>query len=258
LKQEKAALAVEHDARLEGLNCELANAGQRLEEQLGRNSALEGHLTFEQNANGRLLASLAARNSDIDSLHLRRSLAASFWWHQSNCAPTAAGMNVQALEAIAESQNRLMSGIIDFCHASYIFSDRSHRDSVAGTQSSYQLTQKGFVPRILSRLEPRLLATRKGQKMFAIAMSGLFDTQWYLEQNVDVAQSGTSALLHFLLHGGQEGRDPSHLFSSKAYLATYPDVAQAGANPLVHFLFYGLNEGRDIWPHGSPTPTEAS
>ncbi|MGH6848087.1 MAG: hypothetical protein ACREC0_11815 [Methylocella sp.] len=257
LKQEKAALAVEYDARLDGLNYELTNAGQRLEEQISRNLELDGHLTFEKNANGRLLASLAASSSYRDSLqlhklHLRRSLAASFWRHQSNCAPTAAGMNVQALEAIAESQNRLMSGIIDFCHASYIFSDRSHRDSVAGTQGAYQLSQKWFIPRILPRLERGLLATGKGRQMFAIAMSGLFDTRWYLEQNADVAQSGVSALLHFLLHGGQEGRDPSHLFSSKAYLATYPDVARARANPLVHFLFFGLKEGREVRPPGVP------
>jgi hypothetical protein len=199
LKQEKAALAVEHDARL----------------------------------------------------HLRRSLAASFWRHQSNCAPTAASMNVQALEAIAESQNRLMNGIIEFCHASYIFSDRSHRDSVAGTQNAYQLSRKRFI-RILPRLERGLLATCKGQQMFAIAMSGLFDTRWYLEKNADVAQSSTSPLLHFLLHGGQEGRDPSHLFSAKAYLDSYPDVARAKVNPLVHFLFHGLIEGRDVSLHGVP------
>ena len=186
------------------------------------------------------------------SQRLRQSLAASFWRHQSNCAPTAASMNVQALEAIAESQNRLMNGIIDFCHASYIFSDRSHRDSVSGTPSAYQLSQNRFIPRILPRLERGLLATGKGQQMFAIAMSGLFDTRWYLEQNADVAQSSASPLLHFLLHGGQEGRDPSHLFSAKAYLASYPDVVRAKVNPLVHFLFHGLIEGRDVRPHGVP------
>ncbi|MGC2221041.1 MAG: hypothetical protein WA624_01035 [Methylocella sp.] len=224
------------------------------------------HLAVEQRSSQQIFAAYAATISAVDQLkqekaalavehdarlHLRRSLAASFWRHQSNCAPTAASMNVQALEAIAESQNRLMNGIIEFCHASYIFSDRSHRDSVAGTQSAYQLSRKRFI-RILPRLERGLLATCKGQQMFAIAMSGLFDTRWYLEKNADVAQSSTSPLLHFLLHGGQEGRDPSHLFSAKAYLASYPDVARAKVNPLVHFLFHGLIEGRDVRPHGVP------
>lgn len=240
---------------IDQLKQELADAGQRLEEQLSRNFELEGHLTFEKNANGRLLASVAASSANIDSmqlhiLHLRRSLAASFWRHQANCAPISANMNVRALEALAESQNRLVSGVIDFCQASYIFTDRSHRDSVAGTQGTYQLSGKNYIPRILPRLDRGVLATGKGQQMFAIAMSGLFDTRWYLEQNADVAQSGTSALVHFLLHGGLEGRDPSLLFSSKAYLATYPDVAQAKFNPLAHFLFHGLNEGRDIRPPG--------
>ncbi|HEX3497358.1 MAG TPA: hypothetical protein VHT02_09360, partial [Methylocella sp.] len=225
------------------------------------------HLAVEQRSSQQIFTAYAATISAIDQLkqektaievehdarlHLRRSLAASFWRHQSNCAPTAARMNVQALEAIAESQNRLVNDIIDFCHASYIFSDRSHRDGAAGTQSAYHLLQKRFIPRILPRLERGLLATGRGQQMFAIAMSGLFDTRWYLEQNADVAQSSASPLLHFLLHGGQEGRDPSRLFSAKAYLASYPDVARARINPLVHFLFHGLSEGRDVRPHGVP------
>lgn len=55
--------------------------------------------------------------------------------------------------------------------------------------------------------------------------------------------------LHYLLHGGTEGRDPSPYFSSRWYLEAYPDVKAAGLNPLVHYLRYGRKEGRLIKPN---------
>ncbi|QJR81533.1 glycosyltransferase family 2 protein [Alteromonas pelagimontana] len=36
-----------------------------------------------------------------------------------------------------------------------------------------------------------------------------FDTQWYIENNEDVAESGMNPLLHYALHGRQEGRRPN-------------------------------------------------
>jgi lipopolysaccharide biosynthesis protein len=117
-----------------------------------------------------------------------------------------------------------------------------------------------------------------------INASGLFDRDWYLDRNPDVRAVGMDALVHYLLHGAFEGRDPNpyfdsdwyldhnpHLrlvginpllhylrqgaaagfdpcpaFSSQWYLATNPDVAAAGVNPLAHYLKYGAIEGRKI------------
>jgi len=77
-----------------------------------------------------------------------------------------------------------------------------------------------------------------------LAVSGLFDKKFYLEQNPDVAEAGHNALLHFLLHGAGEGRDPSPLFNSSWYLAAYPDVAASKINPLLHYYLHGAAEGR--------------
>lgn len=74
--------------------------------------------------------------------------------------------------------------------------------------------------------------------------SHLFDANWYLAQNPDVAQVGIDPARHYLLFGGFEGRDPSPHFCSKGYLDAYPDVKQSGINPLVHYLRYGEREGR--------------
>jgi GT2 family glycosyltransferase len=76
----------------------------------------------------------------------------------------------------------------------------------------------------------------------------LFDTDWYLARNEDVAKQGVNPLLHFVEYGWREGRDPHPLFSLQWYLENNPDVAAVGVNPLVHFLTFGAAEGRSPHP----------
>jgi glycosyltransferase involved in cell wall biosynthesis/uncharacterized protein YbaR (Trm112 family) len=79
----------------------------------------------------------------------------------------------------------------------------------------------------------------------AIASSIYFDREWYLEQYPDVAAEGLDPVLHFLLHGGEEGRDPGPLFSVKRYLQHNPDVEDFG-NPFLHYVLHGEKEGRSL------------
>lgn len=74
--------------------------------------------------------------------------------------------------------------------------------------------------------------------------SDLFDANWYLANNPDVAKTKIDPLLHYYRHGAFEGRDPGPKFSSSWYLDSYEDVKKAGINPLVHYLKYGRTEGR--------------
>lgn len=83
----------------------------------------------------------------------------------------------------------------------------------------------------------------------ALVESGLFQPQWYLAQNPDVAQSGMSPLDHYLTYGGAEGRAPNLVFRSDWYLAQNPDVQAAGMNPLVHYSLYGEKECRNPNPY---------
>lgn len=69
-----------------------------------------------------------------------------------------------------------------------------------------------------------------------IRRSGLMDEAWYLSNNPDVARIRADPALHYLLHGGFEGRDPSPDFHSAWYLKTHADARTKGVNPLVHFL----------------------
>ncbi|MEI6697062.1 MAG: rhamnan synthesis F family protein [Bacteroidota bacterium] len=85
-------------------------------------------------------------------------------------------------------------------------------------------------------------------KLFAqiriIRQSDFFDKKYYLQNNPDVKLSGISAIKHYLLYGGFEGRKPSLKFDSTYYLAFYPDIKENGVNPLVHYLKFGKKEGR--------------
>src|SRR5262245_12809693 len=79
-----------------------------------------------------------------------------------------------------------------------------------------------------------------------IALSGYFDTLWYLNKYYDVLAAGVDPAEHYILHGAQEGRDPSPRFSSRDYLHRHPDVAASGMNPLLHYLRFGMRETRDL------------
>jgi O-antigen biosynthesis protein len=98
-----------------------------------------------------------------------------------------------------------------------------------------------------------LLPIRRWNDVRAIDRSEMFERAWYLKNNPDVAQSGMDPVLHYVLYGAREGRDPSPSFSTRAYLCRNPDVTAAGANPLAHFIRLGTaaNGG------GQPAPGAA-
>ena len=76
----------------------------------------------------------------------------------------------------------------------------------------------------------------------------LFDPEWYLQQNADVAKARLDPVQHYLQYGAREGRNPNALFDTKAYLAANADVRGSPLNPFLHFVLYGFREGRDPSP----------
>ena len=75
----------------------------------------------------------------------------------------------------------------------------------------------------------------------------LFDTQYYLAHNPDVAAAHIDPLLHYENFGWKEGRDPSAQFSTQKYLTAYTDVRAAGIDPLLHYIESGQAEGRQAF-----------
>jgi hypothetical protein len=104
-----------------------------------------------------------------------------------------------------------------------------------------------FVPFV--RLRTSKLARGRGvvpAHYDAIRHSIFFDPAFYLDANPDVRAAGLDPVLHYLLHGGFEHRDPSSLFSTSGYLRRNVDVAEAGVNALLHYELYGRREGRKL------------
>jgi SAM-dependent methyltransferase len=74
--------------------------------------------------------------------------------------------------------------------------------------------------------------------------SSLFDRHHYLGSNPDVVASGLDPVVHYLLYGSAEGRDPARFFSETAYRARNPDVGAANISAVQHYEMFGRREGR--------------
>lgn len=79
--------------------------------------------------------------------------------------------------------------------------------------------------------------------------SYLFDSDYYLNRYSDVKNSNQDPLLHYIMFGTKEGRNPSSDFNTKYYLDNNPDVKASGINPLLHYLLHGREEGRTTSAH---------
>jgi len=81
----------------------------------------------------------------------------------------------------------------------------------------------------------------------------LFDPAFYLRKYPDVAAAGVNPLCHYLKHGAAELRQPHPLFDPGFYLDRNPDVRRAGVNPLVHYVLHGAAEDRKPHPLFDPS-----
>ncbi|RTL12781.1 MAG: glycosyltransferase [Neisseriaceae bacterium] len=75
--------------------------------------------------------------------------------------------------------------------------------------------------------------------------SPYFDSNYYLMMNQDVKENKLNPLLHYLVHGWKEGRRPNPFFDPTYYLKTNSDVKQANVEPLKHFISHGWKEQRN-------------
>lgn len=91
--------------------------------------------------------------------------------------------------------------------------------------------------------EPRSKWARLQWLYREINRSGLFDSSWY-RRHGGLARFFPHPLTHYLIMGWRKGLDPSPLFDTSHYLRSYRDVRESDANPLVHFVLHGHEEGR--------------
>ena len=107
-----------------------------------------------------------------------------------------------------------------------------------------QLTKLVFFPRKNLKKDQEIK-----ENLTLIRESKLFDENWYLANNPDLKPEDVDdPILHFLTHGGSEGRDPGPNFSVNWYLHQYEDVKNLRIHPLIHYVNYGKSEGRKPKP----------
>lgn len=80
---------------------------------------------------------------------------------------------------------------------------------------------------------------------YVLNKSGLFDAEYYLDQNADIYLSHIDPLVHFILHGATERRDPNPYFNVSYYCACNAGLLSDCINPLLHYLRYGWIKGLD-------------
>lgn len=74
------------------------------------------------------------------------------------------------------------------------------------------------------------------------------DQGWYLAAYPDVAAARSAPLVHYLVTGGREGRDPSPLFHAGWYARENArELAATGLTPLEHYVRVGARRG--LSPH---------
>lgn len=77
----------------------------------------------------------------------------------------------------------------------------------------------------------------------------LFDQAFYLERYPDVAAAGLCPLVHYILQGGAELRDPHPLFNARFYVEhNRIDLGETGLTPLEHYMRIGAFAGLDPHP----------
>jgi FMN phosphatase YigB (HAD superfamily) len=81
-----------------------------------------------------------------------------------------------------------------------------------------------------------------------LRIAAVFDADFYLERNPDVALAAVDPLDHYCRRGWIEGRDPNPLFWTEWYLHRYRDVAAAAVEPLRYHLETGWRAGHDPSP----------
>jgi hypothetical protein len=77
----------------------------------------------------------------------------------------------------------------------------------------------------------------------------LFSTVYYRERYLPSEWATTiNPLVHYLTTGWLKAFDPHPLFDTDWYLMKNPDVASTRTPPLIHYLHSGAAEGRDPHP----------
>lgn len=102
---------------------------------------------------------------------------------------------------------------------------------------------------ISGALKTKLIAAYgdEAEHIYAVVAESM-DVPYYVARCLDMDGLGFDPVVHYLLKGGNEGKNPSEMFDARYYLYQNPDVKAARINPFYHYLVAGQSEGRQPLP----------
>lgn len=86
---------------------------------------------------------------------------------------------------------------------------------------------------------------------YLLRRTDLFDRNWYLAKNPDVAQANLDPYLHYLRYGAYEGRDPSPVFNQQRYPHVFEQAKNRNINPVIYYLKYRKKDNLHL-DYGEP------
>jgi len=139
-----------------------------------------------------------------------------------------------------QAAHQVVTGLKKALHSPFSV---SHREG--GAERVRQLFEhsRALVTRIQRRLRSDSFELTEKEKLSLALCQPLFDADFYLRDNLDVAEAGRNAWVHYVRFGFKEGRRPNPLFDTSWYLQQNPDVAASGENPLEHYVTKGADQG---------------
>lgn len=255
LRDAGSIAAVERGRLLE----RLASSGNELQSATRRLGELERQLGEEQSKAG----TIAARLSDLEAQLVAakgRMARDEKALHESQSRIrqlTEQAISDQArVERIAQLQGEVDARFEEIAVLTrrLFDSERARAQAEAGLQrraSRLERLEREGGMRMLNRIR-RLLRRKplalsrdpREEDVEVIRAADALDREWYLSTYPDVAAAGIDAVVHYVMFGADEGRDPRVDFSTRGYLERYPDVRDGAMNPLAHYVLHGRDEGR--------------
>lgn len=118
---------------------------------------------------------------------------------------------------LSEAESRLDGAFQEIATLSQLLAQREAADGEARVRQVAAQQLGRTVMALLAKNSWSLLPARMRvrRQMAAVQRSGLFDPEWYLQRYEDVSKSGMDPLMHYVVHGAAEGREPNGALGSE-------------------------------------------
>lgn len=159
----------------------------------------------------------------------------------------SAALEIRTGERRIKELAHLLAGVKDIRHTG------SYR-LVRALSAPFRWKYRKTLTRYIQVLKTKTPSTNREPTTISFDENPLFDAEWYLSENPDVARAKVNPLTHYLCHGANEGRAPHPLFDPTFYLRAHPEAAiNGGRDPLQHYLTQGWKKGYKPNPKFDPS-----